>query len=184
MRYLMFAILGLAVAACSAETGGSGGGDAELRRAFGPYLGVWESEDGQIRQAFLMVDDGAAVEGCMMLAEEDGEGWRVVSDGRYVLDETADETRVTGRFTGEGMGFEAIDVVGYPVEGGGFDFTNTARTGDGRQITYETWAAPAGGAFAYVIERADPAGQTPWLGGRWIFVGGAEADCSGGEAEG
>ncbi len=138
-----------------------------------PYIGVWDGEDGQLRQVFQIANGGAAVDACMLAPNEAGE-WRVVSEGRYVAE--GDEIR--GSFTGEAMGFESLSVIGYPVGGdGGVDWVNTAVTADGEMITYETWAAPGGGLFTYVIERGEGVDRELWFAGQWRFRGDLEVSC-------
>jgi len=154
-------------------------GDSFLRAAFAPYLGVWESEDGLIRQVFLEEPGGAAIRACLRRPGED-DAWRTVSNGTYVRDSEDDaaETRVTGIFTGlPGMGFDRLEVTGYAVPSGGMDFTNLAVTGESEELTYETWSAPSGGRFDYVVERVTEGVREPWFGGSWIFNGTVEASC-------
>ena len=137
------------------------------------YIGVWESEDAQLRQAFVIADNGAAVQVCMTAPDEEG-AWRIVSQGRYVAE--GDEIR--GRLTGEHMSFERLDVVGYPVGGdGGIDWVNTATTPEGESVTYETWAAPSAGVFAYVVERGEGVDREFWFAGQWRFRNDLEAEC-------
>ncbi len=137
------------------------------------YIGVWESEDAQLRQAFLVSQGGAAVQACMTAPNDAGE-WRIVSEGVYV----AEGAEIRGRFTGENMGFERLDVVGYPVGGdGGVDWVNTAATAEGEMITYETWAAPVGGVFTYTVERGEGVDRELWFAGQWRFRNDLQADC-------
>jgi len=137
------------------------------------YIGVWESEDAQLRQAFLITEGGAAVEACMSAPDEAGE-WRVVSTGRYV----AEGEDIRGSFTGEDMGFDRLDVVGYPIgRDGEVDWVNTAVTAQGEMITYETWSAPSGGVFTYVIERGEGADRELWFAGQWRLRNDLEAAC-------
>jgi hypothetical protein len=155
-------------------------GDTVLRAVFAPYLGVWESEDGLVRQVFLEEDGGAAVRACLRRPDEAGD-WRTISTGTYVRESEDDaaEPRLSGAFTGvPAMGFDRLEVTGYAVAGGGMDFTNIAVAGDTEEVTYETWSAPAGGRFDYVVERVTANGREPWFGGFWIFNGGVEPDCA------
>jgi hypothetical protein len=165
------------LAACSerpAGTGGSPQADAVLTvPGLAAYIGVWESDDGQLRQAFIVAENGAAVRACMTAPDEAG-AWRIVSEGRYVAE--GDEIR--GSFTGEAMGFESLDVVGYPVGGdGGVDWVNTAVTADGEMITYETWAAPSGGLFTYTVERGEGLNRELWFAGQWRYRNDLQAQC-------
>ncbi len=140
-----------------------------------PYIGAWEGEDGQLRQVFEIADNGAVVQACMLAPDTDGM-WQVVSAGRYL----AEGEEIRGQFTGEAMGFESLSAVGYPVGGdGGVDWVNTATTVEGVETTYETWAAPAGGVFTYVIERGEGAQRELWFAGQWRFRGDLQISCSG-----
>lgn len=167
----------LCLCACSSEPPA----DAELGSesvmltvpGLAPYIGVWESDDAQLRQAFLIVEEGEAVRACMTAPDEAGE-WRIVSEGRYV----AEGDDIRGSFTGETMGFERLEVVGYPVGGdGGVDWINMAVTAEGEMITYETWAAPIGGMFAYTVERGEGVNRELWFAGQWRFRNDLQAEC-------
>ena len=177
MIRLAFIVTALVLSACSqppAEPAQPGSDPAVLTvPGLAPYIGVWEIEDGQLRQAFIVREDGEAVSACMTAPNEDG-GWRVVSAGEY----RADGEEIRGRFTGEDMGFERLDAVGYPVGGdGGVDWVNTVLTADGEMISYETWAAPSGGVFTYVIERGDGVDRQLWFAGKWRYRNDLTAEC-------
>ena len=177
IRYALFVSL-LCLSACSQppeEAAPPLRSEASVLTAPGlaPYIGVWESEDQQLRQALVISDDGEAVEACMLAPNEAGE-WRVAAEGRYV----AQGDEIHGRFTSEGMGFEALSAIGYPVGGdGGIDWVNTATTIDGETVTYETWAAPSAGAFTYVVERGEGVDRELWFAGKWRYRNDLQTDC-------
>jgi hypothetical protein len=173
---ILFAILG--VSACSPGTEPDAPSDIQADvvltvPGMASYIGVWESEDAQLRQAFVIAEGGAAVDACMRAPDENGV-WRIVSQGRYVAE--GDEIR--GSFTGEDMGFERLDVVGYPIgRDGEVDWVNTAVTPQGEMVTYETWSPPSGGVFTYVIERGEGVERELWFSGQWRFRNDLEAEC-------
>lgn len=137
------------------------------------YIGVWESEDGQLRQAFVTAEGGASVNACMTAPDENG-AWRRISEGRYV----ADGEEIRGSFTGQDMGFERLDVVGYPIgRDGEIDWVNTAVTGESQSVSYETWSPPSAGVFTFVIERGEGVERELWFAGQWRFRNDLEAVC-------
>lgn len=178
MTRLAFVAAALAVSACSPEIPSENPPDEAASvlltvPGLAPYIGVWEGADGQLRQVLEIADGGVAVDACMLALDEERQ-WRTVSHGRYV----AEGNEIRGSFTGDGMGFESLSVVGYPVGGdGGVDWVNTAVTSEGEMTTYETWAAPGGGVFTYVIERGEGVDRELWFAGQWRFRGYMEVRC-------
>ena len=147
----------------------------DVQAAFADYLGVWQYEDGSIRQIFnsLGEDD---VEACMQV--NDGPDlWVQVSEGTYSASQ--DHRSFTGTFTGDGMGFDELTVTGYPVPEGGLDFINRARIDHTEAVTYETWSAPDDGRFQYIIEQEAPGGgRSVLFSGEWERVTLSNARCN------
>ncbi len=173
----------LALSACSQADApeaavGAAQGDNDLRAAFAPYLGVWEREDGAMRRVFLEEAGADGVVACLRMPDDAG-AWRTVARGVFsrTSEEGAPELRVEAEFSGApAAGFERLEIRGYAVAGGGMDLTSLTVSADAETLSYETWSAPAGGAFDYVVER--PGAPEGFEGGRWIFNGAVEPDCS------
>ena len=138
-----------------------------------PYIGVWESDDAQLRQTLVVADGGEAVEICQSAPDENGE-WRTTLVGRYV----GADGEIRGRFDTRAAGQIRRSDIGYPVGAdGGVDWVVTVSSSEGDQVTYETWAAPSAGVFTFVVEQGEGVERELWFAGQWRFRNDLTADC-------
>lgn len=137
-----------------------------------PYIGVWESDDAQLRQTLVVADGGEAVDICQSATDENGE-WRTTLVGRYV----GVDGEIQGRFEPRVGQIRRRDI-GYPVGAdGGVDWVVTVSSSEGDQVTYETWAAPSAGVFTFVVERGEGVQRELWFAGQWRLRNDLTADC-------